>query len=84
MKPQISIKCAESELLLQHKEKSSSMVILNCDGLSQFYFGGLLTFVRKFGIDDNTIIIIVRTCEYVKRGIANFYQLNCVDDAKEK
>ena len=32
------------------------MVILNCDGLSQFYFDGLLVFVRKFGNDDNTIL----------------------------
>ena len=32
------------------------MVILNCDGLSQFYFGCLLAFVYKFGNDDNTIL----------------------------
>ena len=59
------------------------MVILNCDGLSQFYFGGLLVFVRKFENDNNTIIIL-RACEYVKRGIANFYLFSRVDDTKEK
>ena len=59
------------------------MVILNCDGLSQFYFGGLLVLVHKFGNDDNTIFIL-RACEYVKKGIANFYQFSRVDDTKEK
>ena len=59
------------------------MVILNCDGLSQFYFGGLLVFVRKFE-NDNNAIIILRACEYVKRGIANFYQSNRVDDTKDE
>ena len=36
--------------------------------------------LRKFS---NTIIIL-RACEYVKRGIANFYQFSRVDDTKEK
>lgn len=57
------------------------MVILNCDGLSQFYSGGLLVFVRKFGNDDN---FILRACEYVKMGIANYYQFSRVADVKEK
>ena len=59
-----------------------SMEILNCDGLSQFYFGGLLVFVRKFENDNNTIIIL-RACEYVKREIANFYQFCRVADVQE-
>ena len=36
------------------------MLILNCDGLSQFYIGGLLVFVHKFGNDDNTILYYAR------------------------
>ena len=37
-----------------------SMEILNYDGLSQFYFGGLLVLVHKFGNDDNTILYYAR------------------------
>ena len=57
----------------KHKEKSSSMVILNCDGLSQFYFGGLLVLVRKFGNNDNTILYYahVNTLRWESRTITN-------------
>ena len=61
------------------------MEILNCDGLSQFYFEHLLALGYKFEDDDNTIFyIILRACEYVKRGIANFYQFSRVAEVKEK
>lgn len=38
MKPQKILKCAEFELLYDLKWMIPSMEILNCDGLSQFYF----------------------------------------------
>ena len=60
-----------------------SMEILNCDGLSQFYFGQPTGFGYKFEDDDNTIFVL-RAWEYVKRGIANYYQFSRVAEVKEK
>lgn len=58
------------------------MVTSNCDGLSQFYFGGFLAFVRKFGNDDTTIFIL-RARDYVKRRIENFDQFSRVADVHD-
>ena len=61
----------------------SSIEIINCDGLSQFYFEQPNWL---WGISLRTMIIpyfILRACEYVKRGIANFYQFSRVTDVQE-
>ena len=49
-----------------------------------FTLDNLLALGYKFEDDDNTILIILRACEYVKRGIANYYQFSSVADVKEK
>ena len=61
----------------------SSMEIINCDGLSQFYFEQPNWL---WGISLRTMIIpyfILRACEYVKKEIANFYQFCRVADVQE-
>ena len=45
----------------------SSIVIQNCDSLSQLYIEDIQVLICKFGGYDYTIIITIRACDYVKR-----------------